>query len=54
VPQAVQAAAYGVHDKRGRQSVREFVVMEAAHDLNHLLQIQGLLQRKTHGLRSAG
>jgi hypothetical protein len=39
-----------VHDKRGRQSVREFVVMEAAHDLNHLLQIHGLLQRKTHGL----
>jgi len=50
VPQAVQAAAYGVHDKRGRQSVREFVVMEAAHDLNHLLQINGLLHRKTHGL----
>src|SRR5262245_53571639 len=45
VPQAARAAAYGVHDKRGRQSVREFVVLEAAHDLNHLSQIQGLLQR---------
>src|SRR4029450_382395 len=47
VPQAVHAAAYGVHDKRGRQSVREFVIMEAAHDLNHLSQIHGLLQRWT-------
>src|SRR6185295_2168873 len=45
VPRAVQAAAYGVHDKRGRQTVREFVVLEAAHDLNHLLQIQALLRR---------
>ena len=45
VPQAVHAAAYGVHDKRGRQSLREFVVMEAGHDLNHLSQIHGLLQR---------
>lgn len=45
VPQALHAAAYGVHDKRGRQSVREFVVMESAHDLNHLSQIHGLLQR---------
>jgi len=45
VPPAVQAAAYGVHDKRGRQTVREFVVLEAAHDLNHLLQIQALLRR---------
>ena len=45
VPPAVQAAAYGVHDKRGRKTVREFVVLEAAHDLNHLLQIQALLRR---------
>ena len=44
VPQAMHAAAYGVHDKRGRQSVREFVVLEAAHDLNHLSQIHRLLQ----------
>jgi hypothetical protein len=45
VPSEAQASAYGTHDKRGRQSVREFVVMEAAHDLNHLLQVQGLLRR---------
>jgi hypothetical protein len=43
-PAPVHAAAYGVHDKRGRQSVGEFVVLEAAHDLNHLSQIHGLLQ----------
>jgi predicted metal-dependent hydrolase len=35
---------HGVHDKRGRQSIREFVRMEAAHDLNHLLQIERLLR----------
>jgi hypothetical protein len=43
VPRDVREAAYGVHEKRGRQTVREFVVMEAAHDLNHLLQIQRIL-----------
>jgi hypothetical protein len=45
VPPGSVGAAYGVHDKRGRQTVRDFVVMEAAHDLNHLLQIHGLLRR---------
>jgi DinB superfamily len=45
VPRALHTAAYGVHDTRGRQSVREFVVLEAAHDLNHLSQIRGLLER---------
>jgi hypothetical protein len=44
VPRALHEAAYGVHDKRGRQTVREFVVMEAAHDLNHLLQVRQLLR----------
>jgi hypothetical protein len=43
VPRDVRETAYGVHEKRGRQTVREFVVMEAAHDLNHLLQIQRIL-----------
>jgi predicted metal-dependent hydrolase len=41
---------HGVHDKRGRQSIREFVQMEAAHDLNHLVQIERLLRCE----RSAG
>jgi hypothetical protein len=45
VPRGSVGAAYGVHDKRGRQTVRDFVVLEAAHDLNHLLQIRGLLAR---------
>lgn len=32
-------ASYGVHAVRGRQTVAEFVTLEAAHDLNHLRQI---------------
>jgi len=47
VPRPEWAASYGVHDKRGRQTVDEFVRMEAGHDLNHLLQIERLLGRKT-------
>jgi hypothetical protein len=35
--------SYGIHDVRGRQNVEEFVVMEAAHDLNHLLQIKRII-----------
>lgn len=38
-------SAYGLHEKRGRQTVRDFVTMEAAHDLNHLRQIQRLLRQ---------
>lgn len=40
---------YGVHEVRGRQTVRDFVRLEAAHDLNHLLQIDHIL-----GLRHGG
>jgi hypothetical protein len=39
----VYHAAYGLHPKRGRQTLHEFVMMEAAHDLNHLRQITALL-----------
>lgn len=35
--------AFGVHEKRGRQTVSDFLQMEAAHDLNHILQIQRAL-----------
>lgn len=35
---------YGTHATRGRQSVRDFVTLEAAHDLNHLRQIRTLIQ----------
>lgn len=43
VPREHWDSAYGVHAKRGRQTVIEFVRMEAGHDLNHLLQIHRLL-----------
>ncbi len=42
-PRASWQSCYGVHDKRGRQTVADFVKMEAAHDLNHLEQIRLLL-----------
>jgi len=57
VPPQEWGASYGVHDKRGRQTVVEFVRMEAGHDLNHLLQIERLLGRKTrrqHGAARQG
>src|ERR1700675_4000892 len=34
---------YGVPEVRGRQTVEEFVRLEAAHDLNHLRQIDRIL-----------
>jgi hypothetical protein len=49
-PRPSRAAAYGVHDKRGKQSVLDFVILEAAHDLNHLRQITGLLKHGTFTL----
>jgi hypothetical protein len=42
VPQRIWRSSYGVHEKRGRQTIAEFVTMEAAHDLNHLIQIERL------------
>jgi DinB family protein len=46
LPAEIYAAAFGVHAKRGRQTLDDFVVMEAAHDLNHLRQVQALLRRR--------
>jgi hypothetical protein len=43
VPRALWVECYGVHEVRGRQSVEEFVRMEAAPDLNHLRQIDHIL-----------
>ena len=37
---------YGIHEKRGRQTVYEFVQMEAAHDLAHIRQIRNILTNK--------
>lgn|SRR5262245_10111305 len=46
VPSTALARAYGVHAKRGRQALHDFVIMEAAHDLNHIRQIEALLKRQ--------
>src|SRR4029453_4700872 len=49
VPPAGWAECYGVHEKRGRQTVEEFVRLEAAHDLNHLRQIDHILHGRIGG-----
>jgi hypothetical protein len=43
VPRARWVECYGVHEVRGRQTLEEFVRLEAAHDLNHLQQIDRIL-----------
>ena len=43
VPRARWVECYGVHEVRGRQTVEEFIRLEAAHDLNHLRQIDRIL-----------
>jgi hypothetical protein len=43
IPREKWDTYYGVHEKRGRQSITEFVRMEAAHDLNHIRQIKALV-----------
>ncbi len=45
VPRARWVECYGVHELRGRQTVEEFVRLEAAHDLNHLRQIDRIIDR---------
>ena len=35
--------AYGMHEERGKESVRRVVEMYAGHDVNHMLQIEGIL-----------
>ena len=49
VPRARWAECYGVHEKRGRQTVEEFVRLEAAHDLNHLRQIDRIVGTAMQG-----
>lgn len=41
------SSAYGLHDTRGRQTVTDFIRMEAAHDLNHLARIAAILARSS-------
>ena len=43
VPRASWKKAFGIHEVRGRQTVADFVTMEAAHDLNHLQQIKNIV-----------
>jgi len=42
-----QRARYGLHSVRGRQTVAEFVRLEAAHDLSHIRQIRAILKART-------
>ena len=49
VPRARWVECYGVHEVRGRQTVEEFVRLEAAHDLNHLRQIDRILGGRMTG-----
>jgi hypothetical protein len=36
---------FGMHEERGRESVAHLIRLNAGHDLNHLRQIEGLLQQ---------
>ena len=44
VPRRKWNSCYGIHKVRGRQTVAEFVTLEAAHDLNHLRQVERILR----------
>ncbi len=44
VPRRKWNSCYGIHELRGRQTVADFVALEAAHDLNHLRQIASILR----------
>ena len=37
---------YGIHSERGKETVEHIARMFAGHDLNHLAQIEGILQRR--------
>jgi len=37
---------YGVHQERGKETLRHLVSLSAGHDLNHLQQIEGLLSER--------
>lgn len=38
---------YGMHAERGKESVRDIVVLNAGHDLNHIRQIDLILSQET-------
>ncbi len=35
---------YGMHDERGKETLRQIIRLEAGHDLNHLMQIQKIIR----------
>jgi hypothetical protein len=37
---------YGMHEERGKETVKRMTEMMAGHDLNHLKQIEKILRRK--------
>jgi hypothetical protein len=37
---------YGMHSERGQESIEHLVRMFAGHDINHLRQVEGILQVK--------
>jgi hypothetical protein len=43
---AEQWTLYGVHSERGQETIEHIVRMFAAHDLNHLRQIEALVERR--------
>ena len=53
VPRSWWDRCAGMHQMRGRQTVAEFVALEAAHDLNHLRQIDRILAQAS-GRRERG
>ena len=53
VPRPWWDTCAGVHQVRGRQTVAEFVTLEAAHDLNHLRQIDRILANVSTGRAAA-
>jgi hypothetical protein len=38
---------YGIHAERGKETVRDVIVLQAGHDLNHLKQIDEILGTKS-------
>jgi hypothetical protein len=44
---------YGMHAERGKESVRHLIQLYAGHDLNHLAQVERLLQQAS-GERAPG
>ena len=38
---------YGMHAERGKETVRDIIVLQAGHDLNHLKQIREILSQKS-------